>query len=74
MTSVLPHPHRLAVRLRPGSRRADAVAFRAAWEAALALSYDRLEEAALGRALHGVPVPIVHGANGSPNAAISTNA
>lgn len=47
-----------AYRLR---RRADAAAFRAAWDAALALSYDRLEEAALGRALHGVPVPIVHG-------------
>ena len=46
-----------AYRLRA---RGDAAAFRAAWEAALDYAYHRLGEAALDRALNGVPVPIFY--------------
>ena len=42
-------------------RRADAQAFRLAWDAALDTAVARLDEAALSRAIHGVPVPIFHG-------------
>jgi hypothetical protein len=46
-----------AYRLRA---RPDAASFRAAWEAALDYAYHRLGEAALDRALNGVPVPIFY--------------
>ena len=39
-------------------RHADASEFRAAWEAALALGVQRLEDTALDRALNGVEVPV----------------
>lgn len=42
-------------------RRPDAQAFRLAWDAALDAAIARLGEAALARAIHGVPVPIFHG-------------
>lgn len=42
-------------------RRADAQAFRLAWDAALDLSVARLSDAAMARAINGVPVPIFHG-------------
>lgn len=42
-------------------RRADAQAFRLAWDAALDLSVARLGDAAMARAINGVPVPIFHG-------------
>ena len=34
--------------------------FRAAWEAALALGVQRLEDVAMERAIHGVEVPVYH--------------
>ncbi len=40
--------------------RPDAAGFRQAWEAALDYAYHRLGEAALDRALNGVPVPIYY--------------
>ena len=43
-----------AYRLR---RRIDALAFRQAWDAAIDYAVRRLSDAALARALHGVPVP-----------------
>ena len=46
-----------AYRLRA---RPDAASFRTAWEAALDYAYHRLGEAALDRALNGVPVPIFY--------------
>jgi hypothetical protein len=46
-----------AYRLRA---RPDAAPFRQAWEAALDYAYHRLGEAALDRALNGVPVPIFY--------------
>ena len=46
-----------AYRLRA---RTDAAAFRNAWEAALDYAYHRLGEAALDRALNGVPIPIFY--------------
>jgi hypothetical protein len=46
-----------AYRLRA---RPDAAGFRDAWEAALDYAYHRLGEAALDRALNGVPVPIFY--------------
>jgi hypothetical protein len=47
-----------AYRLR---QRADAQAFRLAWDAAMDEAVTRLSDAALGRAIHGVPVPIFQG-------------
>lgn len=41
-------------------RHPQAGAFRAAWEAALALGVRRLEDVAMERALHGVEVPVYH--------------
>ena len=41
-------------------QRADAEAFRLAWDAALESAIERLEEAALSRAINGVVVPIFH--------------
>ncbi|MEO6093368.1 MAG: hypothetical protein ABIT04_10115 [Novosphingobium sp.] len=41
-------------------RHAQAQEFRAAWEAALALGVQRLEDVAMERALHGVEVPVYH--------------
>lgn len=41
-------------------RHPEAGEFRAAWEAALSLGVQRLEDVALERALNGVPVPIYH--------------
>ena len=41
-------------------RHAQAEEFRAAWEAALALGVQRLEDVAMERALHGVEVPVYH--------------
>ncbi len=46
-----------AYRLR---RRADAQAFRLAWEAALDMAISRLSHAAISRAIHGVPRPIFY--------------
>ena len=46
-----------AYRLRA---RPDAAGFRQAWEAALDYAYHRLGEAALDRALNGVPVPVFY--------------
>ena len=43
------------LRRQPGGE-----AFRAAWEAALALGVQRLEDVAMDRALHGVEVPVYH--------------
>lgn len=40
--------------------RPDAQAFRLAWDAAVDFAMARLVDAALGRAIHGVPVPIFH--------------
>ncbi len=42
-------------------RRPDAQAFRMAWDAALDAAVARLRDAALARAIHGVPVPIFRG-------------
>jgi hypothetical protein len=42
-------------------RRPDAQAFRLAWDAALDAAVARLNDAALSRAINGVPVPIFHG-------------
>lgn len=42
-------------------RRPDAQAFRLAWDAALDAAVARLNDAALARAINGVPVPIFHG-------------
>lgn len=42
-------------------RRPDAQAFRLAWDAALDNAITRLGDAALARAIGGVPVPIFHG-------------
>ncbi len=41
-------------------RHAQAEEFRAAWEAALALGVQRLEDVAMERALYGVEVPVYH--------------
>jgi hypothetical protein len=41
-------------------RHPQAEEFRAAWEAALALGVQRLEDVAMERALHGVEVPVYH--------------
>lgn len=41
-------------------RRADAQAFRLAWDAALDNAVARLRDAALSRAINGVPIPIFH--------------
>jgi hypothetical protein len=41
-------------------RHPRAASFRAAWEAALALGVQRLEDVAMERALHGVEVPVYH--------------
>ncbi|WP_230292975.1 hypothetical protein [Croceicoccus sp. Ery5] len=41
-------------------RHAQAGEFRAAWEAALALGVQRLEDVAMERAIHGVEVPVYH--------------
>lgn len=41
-------------------RRDDAQAFRLAWDAALDIATSRLADAALSRAINGVPVPIFH--------------
>lgn len=41
-------------------RHAEAGEFRKAWEAALALGVQRLEDVAMDRALHGVEVPVYH--------------
>ena len=41
-------------------RHAQAGEFRAAWDAALALGVQRLEDIAMDRALHGVEVPVYH--------------
>ncbi|MFM9934918.1 MAG: hypothetical protein ACKVOL_01830 [Novosphingobium sp.] len=41
-------------------RQPEADEFRAAWEAALALGVQRLEDVAMDRALHGVEVPVYH--------------
>ena len=40
--------------------RADAQAFRLAWDAAIDFAMAQLVDAAVGRAIHGVPVPIFH--------------
>lgn len=45
-----------ALRARP-----DALSFRHAWEAALAQAVQRLSDAALSRAIHGVPRPVFFG-------------
>lgn len=42
-------------------RRPDAQAFRLAWDAALDAAVARFNDAALARAIYGVPVPIFHG-------------
>lgn len=42
-------------------RRDDAQAFRLAWDAAMDTAVARLNDAALARAIHGVPVPIFKG-------------
>jgi hypothetical protein len=42
-------------------RRPDAQAFRLAWDAAMDTAVARLNDAALSRAIKGVPVPIFHG-------------
>ncbi|MDB5678408.1 hypothetical protein [Sphingomonas bacterium] len=49
-----------AYALRAG---ADAQAFRLAWDAAMDMAVARLSDAALSRAIHGVAVPIFHGAD-----------
>ncbi len=41
-------------------RHAEAASFRQAWEAALALGVQRLEDVAMERALQGVDVPVYH--------------
>jgi hypothetical protein len=41
-------------------RRTDAHSFREAWDVALDYGIGRLADAALGRAIHGVPQPIFH--------------
>jgi hypothetical protein len=41
-------------------RRHDAQAFRLAWDAAMDYAVSNLSDAALSRAIHGVPVPIFH--------------
>lgn len=41
-------------------RRPDAQAFRLAWEAAANVAVTRLSDAAMSRAINGVPVPIFH--------------
>ena len=41
-------------------RHTEAGEFRKAWEAALALGVQRLEDVAMERALHGVEVPVYH--------------
>ena len=41
-------------------RHPEAQGFRIAWEAALALGVQRLEDVAMERALHGVEVPVYH--------------
>ncbi len=41
-------------------RHPEADSFRKAWEAALALGVQRLEDVAMERALHGVDVPVYH--------------
>ncbi len=38
----------------------EAAEFRAAWQAALALGVQRLEDVAMERALHGIEVPVYH--------------
>lgn len=43
-------------------RRIDAQAFRLAWDAAMDAAVARLNDAAMARAINGVPVPIFHGA------------
>lgn len=43
-------------------RRIDAQAFRLAWDAAMDAAVARLNDAAMARAIKGVPVPIFHGA------------
>ena len=43
-------------------RRIDAQAFRLAWDAAMDTAVARLNDAAMARAINGVPVPIFHGA------------
>lgn len=40
--------------------RAEAAAFRLAWDAAMDCAVDRLAEAAMDRAINGVPVPVFH--------------
>lgn len=42
-------------------RRDDAQAFRLAWDAAMDNAVTRLNDAAMARAINGVPVPIFHG-------------
>jgi len=42
-------------------RRHDAQAFRLAWDAAMDAAIGRLNDAAISRAINGVPVPIFHG-------------
>ena len=42
-------------------RRGDAQAFRLAWDAAMDTAVARLDDAAMARAINGVPVPIFHG-------------
>jgi hypothetical protein len=42
-------------------RRPDAQAFRLAWDAAADYSVRRLADAAMSRAINGVPIPIFHG-------------
>ena len=41
-------------------RRIDAMEFRSAWEAALDIGISRLSDAALSRAIHGVPMPLMY--------------
>jgi len=41
-------------------QRPDAQAFRLAWRAAKEVMVDRLDDAAMARAINGVPIPIFH--------------
>jgi hypothetical protein len=41
-------------------RRPDAQAFRLAWDAAMEAAVERLSDAAIGRAINGVPVPVYY--------------
>ena len=63
------HVSAYALRARPS-----AIAFRAAWDAALDHAMHRLEEAALSRALNGVPRRCSTRASRSASGAISTSA